>query len=267
MEKAAQPYGYIYRITSKVNGKVYIGKHLLKNEPWRAYLGSGVILSRAIRKHGRDSFTKAFLGYAWSAEELSALENEHISHLTKNHYNIHGSELNSASTHELSADVVLSLYRSGQYSTNDLADVFQCAQSTIARILKEYRGKYPDLAHISQGRGIKPVERSPEATDRLQATYKGKVRRQCDSCGKSFLATNIEAHVEHCSAWPRCAVCGVQLSKRSAVHCRAHFPRGSRSGEGVRGKQETPRRAHGSHVRWHVSRGKYSPKCLYCNGE
>jgi len=53
----------IYKTTNLINGKIYIGQHLVKNEinldPW--YLGSGTFLFKAIKKYGRDNFKREVL--------------------------------------------------------------------------------------------------------------------------------------------------------------------------------------------------------------
>ena len=50
----------IYRTTNLLNGKFYIGKHQTTN-PNDSYLGSGVLLEKAIAKHGRQNFKKEVL--------------------------------------------------------------------------------------------------------------------------------------------------------------------------------------------------------------
>lgn len=53
---------YIYRITNLVNGNTYIGQHQPKeNEPFDKYLGSGELIRRAIKKHGKENFKKEIL--------------------------------------------------------------------------------------------------------------------------------------------------------------------------------------------------------------
>lgn len=50
--------GYIYKIINTINGKIYIGKsQTLVNES-QSYLGSGILIERAIKKYGTDNFTK-----------------------------------------------------------------------------------------------------------------------------------------------------------------------------------------------------------------
>ena len=44
-------YGFIYKTTNLVNGKMYIGKrHFDEHEKWKEYIGGGTILKRAIAK-------------------------------------------------------------------------------------------------------------------------------------------------------------------------------------------------------------------------
>lgn len=50
----------VYKTTNKLNGKIYIGKDA-KNDP--NYLGSGILLKQAIKKHGRNNFQKEILEY------------------------------------------------------------------------------------------------------------------------------------------------------------------------------------------------------------
>lgn len=69
------PFGYIYRIENKVNGKSYIGLRCLRlDKSWRDYLGSGRLIKQAIEKYGKECFTKTFIKYSYSKQSLYELE-------------------------------------------------------------------------------------------------------------------------------------------------------------------------------------------------
>ena len=55
-------YYYIYKITNKINGKIYIGKRTSNKKPEEDnYLGSGKIIKWAVEKYGKENFTKEIL--------------------------------------------------------------------------------------------------------------------------------------------------------------------------------------------------------------
>lgn len=70
------PFGYVYLITNRLTGEIYVGQHKLYNEPWRKYLGSSITLSKDIELFGKENFIKSFLTWAYTAEELNKLELE-----------------------------------------------------------------------------------------------------------------------------------------------------------------------------------------------
>lgn len=71
-------YGYVYLTTNLVNGKQYIGQKKSDRFLAEKYLGSGVILLKAIQKYGYDNFVVELLNTAENSNELDALEIKYI---------------------------------------------------------------------------------------------------------------------------------------------------------------------------------------------
>lgn len=70
-------YYYIYKTTNLVNSKIYVGVHSSK-KPNDSYIGSGMLLHRAIKKYGKENFKKEILEYFDSSEEAFLKEAELI---------------------------------------------------------------------------------------------------------------------------------------------------------------------------------------------
>jgi group I intron endonuclease len=71
-----QRFYYVYLTTNTVTGKIYVGQRARKWPPEEdgCYLGSGVALKDAIRKYGRDKFTREVIQICHSQEELNNAE-------------------------------------------------------------------------------------------------------------------------------------------------------------------------------------------------
>ena len=67
-------YHFLYETTNSVNGKVYRGKHSTVNLT-DGYLGSGVAFSSAVKKYGREVFTRQIV--EWFPDEISLNLAEH----------------------------------------------------------------------------------------------------------------------------------------------------------------------------------------------
>lgn len=70
-------YGYVYKTTNLVNGKIYIGQHI--HESWDDnYIGSGKILWQAINKYGIENFKCELIEEASSQKILDEREKFYI---------------------------------------------------------------------------------------------------------------------------------------------------------------------------------------------
>lgn len=65
----------VYRIDNLINKRFYYGVHKTK-KPDDGYMGSGIVIKRAIRKYGKRSFTKTILFVFNSSEEAYSKERE-----------------------------------------------------------------------------------------------------------------------------------------------------------------------------------------------
>lgn len=84
-------YGYIYKTTNSVNGKIYVGQH--RGKVNLMYLGSGPRIRKAVEEYGEDKFSVQVLQYADTKEQLDLLEIYYIDVLDSRNpdigYNIH----------------------------------------------------------------------------------------------------------------------------------------------------------------------------------
>lgn len=67
----------IYKVTNKINGKIYIGKHQTEN-PNDSYFGSGKFIKSAIKKYGKENFIKEVLFVFETELEMNQKEKELI---------------------------------------------------------------------------------------------------------------------------------------------------------------------------------------------
>jgi hypothetical protein len=80
-------YYLIYKTTNTINGRYYIGAHSTKNKN-DEYLGSGVALNRAIKKYGKEKFTREILYECVSKKEMFEFEEILVNHRDPMSYNL-----------------------------------------------------------------------------------------------------------------------------------------------------------------------------------
>ncbi len=63
----------IYKTTNILNGKYYLGKHQTKNLD-DGYIGSGLLVNRAFKKHGKENFVTEILHVFDNEEHMNLAE-------------------------------------------------------------------------------------------------------------------------------------------------------------------------------------------------
>lgn len=66
-------YGYIYKTTNLINGKIYIGQHKSKDFD-TDYYGSGTLLKSALKKYGKENFKCEVLERCYTKSQLEDRE-------------------------------------------------------------------------------------------------------------------------------------------------------------------------------------------------
>lgn len=161
----------IYETVNNINGKKYIGKDS-KNNP--NYLGSGKYLKLAIKKYGRENFSKNILQYCSSLEELNQAEVEWIVQLncknSENYYNVidtvtpcrKGKPLSNIHRQKISNS------RKGKKHTTE-------TKRKLSLIKKgKKRGKYSEKHRIAIGEGQKGKKISDVTKKKMSDIKKGK---------------------------------------------------------------------------------------------
>jgi hypothetical protein len=80
----------IYKITNKVNNKIYVGKHQTRNLN-DGYMGSGKLIKESIKKYGIENFEKEILFQFDNESDMDAKEAELVTEefcLKENTYNL-----------------------------------------------------------------------------------------------------------------------------------------------------------------------------------
>lgn len=65
-------FGYIYKTTNLINGRIYIGQRAGTFK--QNYFGSGLEITRAVLKYGKENFKVEIIGYASDRNALNLLE-------------------------------------------------------------------------------------------------------------------------------------------------------------------------------------------------
>ncbi len=144
-------YFTIYKTTNLLNGKTYIGQHItedLENDP---YIGGGTHFKRAVRKYGKENFSREWIFIFDNFEEMDNKEAE----LVDEEYILEDDNYN----HKTGGK------QAGKYHEN--------SKKQISESLKKYFKENPD---VQRGKKKKPLRE--EAKARISNTLKERYENQ-----------------------------------------------------------------------------------------
>lgn len=175
----------IYKITNKINNKIYIGKHKTKDLEDN-YLGSGKHLKYAINKYGKETFEKQILFNFASEEEMNAKEKELVteefckrkdtyniceggkggfSYINKNDFGQHSPEKMSI----MKQKRIQKLSENKQFRDEWIVRTQKAAAKRVSNLK---RGLYDTKSWGTKARGV-PLSNSHK--EKIQKATKGKI--------------------------------------------------------------------------------------------
>lgn len=149
-----KPFGYVYKITNNITGKIYVGK---REKPFLDcnYWGSGKHISNSIKKYGVDNFSRDVLGWYCDKQSLCEAEQRFIKELNATDpsigYNIADGGQGGSGKHSDEWKKAHSGSGNGRYGR-------PVSDDTRAKISKANKGKV----------------RSQEVKDKMSASLTGK---------------------------------------------------------------------------------------------
>lgn len=149
-------YYIIYQTTNNIDGMTYRGCHQTKNLN-DEYLGSGKYLKRAIKKYGKENFSKNIICLCYNLEHMIEMEKFYIDEdwsNSANNYNLQTGGLNygvlSEESRKKISNSVKSRHKEGVYkNTNRVYK--SLSMETKEKISKKLKEKYKTHKHPTTG--------------------------------------------------------------------------------------------------------------------
>ena len=162
-------YGYIYKTTNLINGKIYIGQH--KGESFdKRYLGSGKYLKCAIKKYGRNNFKCELLEYCESLEDLNDREIYYIKENKSQNKDIGYNIANGGNQISVTASIAEKISKKQKQNFNDPIK----GKELRLMLSKANKGKKLSEEHIRKLKDInKNRVRTKEERDKKSKSLKG----------------------------------------------------------------------------------------------
>lgn len=188
-------YGYIYKTTNLINGKIYVGQHKAHTFT-DTYKGSGKYLHHAIKYYGIENFSVELLENAHSKTELNLLEIKWIERLNSRDRSI-GYNFTAGGTG---------------------GDTFSNQTDENKKIIKDRRSKSLQ-GHITSDETKKKIslsEKGKYVSDETRKKISEKCKGNPSWLKGKHLSEEIRKHLsEKCSGWHHTQEAKDKISKSS----------------------------------------------------
>ena len=218
-------YGYIYKITNKLNGKIYIGKRE-KSVFDESYWGSGKYITNAINKYGKENFSREIITWEDSKAKLCEKETFYIAKYNATDlrigYNIAKNGFGGGFPHTEEWKKAHSGPGNGRYHK-------EVSQETRDKISKANKGKKRSEEFKKRVSETQKGRAKPEGFgDKVSRVHKGKqvsevtreklrIARTGKKCGRIYNNGVNERHIKDGDVVPDGFVLG-RLLKGRATH-------------------------------------------------
>lgn len=280
-------YGYVYRITHIESGKTYVGMHKIRpGEAWRAYMGSGSLLTRCKARYGDDAFSKELLGYGESFSALKALESELITvERAAGGADLNLDECELGTRHyfkrlEIEDKELLRLYFDEKLSLEEIVRHYDHAftRNQLNLHFKQMKGFQDKQISSGDFAFETKLVRDPKTGMMVERTVVKQriVQVECLDCHKIIAKARLKSHrgsraclgAAQDIELPICAMdeCDKKLSKATATYCKVHYGStiGTKNAHHFDGVDRKKAGEMGSHKRHHVTKGICTEFCEYC---
>ncbi len=243
----------VYLTTNKVNGKQYVGSHTTENLDDN-YLGSGIIIKKAVKKYGKVNFKKEILKICESREEAILLEEYFINEnnsLIPTGYNIspYGNAAFSGEKNPMYGKDPWNKGKKGIYSKETIEKIRNSLKGNTRRLGKKHsKETRQKISDASKGRvpWIKGKKHSKETIQKLSISHKGQIPWNKDKKTSEETKKKLsEAHKGKKLNVPYgiCKYCGVKmkmghLNRYHNDNCKKGF----KSYEGIKHSEETKKK-------------------------
>ena len=172
-------YGYIYKTTNLITGKIYVGQKRASTFDTN-YYGSGVRITNLLNKFGKEDFEIELLEECQSEQELNEREIYWIKTLNATDRNVgynlmDGGYKVRGTHHSLETKKKISKSKTGKHPNRDYTNISQDTKNKISNTLKKY--------YETHDNPRKGVHLSDETKQKLRKANLGKKYSE-ETCAK-----------------------------------------------------------------------------------